>query len=278
MHSLLQPLEARLGWRGPNSRTRRSRRRAPTSRIPRSSSIPRTSGYASVTSLRFRLSSRSRPGWAYAIARTPSHLTSNDQSRCRGGSAVELRAIIGTTCSGIGTRSGSSGGSIRWISQSFPRSPRGRSETARSGHGAARRGTPTSTLRSSHFSGSYVPVSQIVIDPGAVLALRNFSGELEVLERVVLGADRETVLLRVLRDPVRDRPRRERPVVLEPQVPVQPRRVVLLNDEPRRSVRGCRLRVAAGGFGRRVEVTFGAVALERVLRGPGFSRGRHLRG
>src|SRR5438067_11774686 len=69
--------------------------------------------------------------------------------------------------------------------------------------------------------------------PGAVLALGDLPVEVEILERVVLGADREPILTRVGRDPVRDRPRRQRPVVLEPEVPVKARRVVLLDDEAR---------------------------------------------
>ena len=65
--------------------------------------------------------------------------------------------------------------------------------------------------------------------------------ELEVLERVVLGAHGEVVALRVGRDAARHRPGREHAVVLEPQVPVQPPRVVLLDDEPaqRRSSGAC---------------------------------------
>ena len=46
--------------------------------------------------------------------------------------------------------------------------------------------------------------------PCAVLALRDLAVEVEVLERVVLGADREVVPLRVRRDPLRDRPRSQR--------------------------------------------------------------------
>ncbi len=105
---------------------------------------------------------------------------------------------------------------------------------------------------------------------GAVLTLRDLTVELEVLERVVLGAHREPVLRRVRRDPVRDRPRRERPIVLEAQVPVQAGGVVLLHDEPV-LVTGA---VAAGRLGRRGEVALGAVARELVLLlGSGHSRG-----
>jgi hypothetical protein len=74
----------------------------------------------------------------------------------------------------------------------------------------------------------------------AVLALRDVPLEVDVLERVVLGVDRLAVLLRVLRDPVRDRPAREHAVALEPQVPVEAAGVVLLDDEARQ----LRLRLA----------------------------------
>ena len=77
-----------------------------------------TSGYCAVMSFRFRLSSRSRPGSEYAIARTPSHLISNAQPLSVAGRSPSL-AIIGTTCAGIGSRSGSTAGSMRWMSQSF---------------------------------------------------------------------------------------------------------------------------------------------------------------
>ena len=55
--------------------------------------------------------------------------------------------------------------------------------------------------------------------------------ELEVLERVVLGAHGQPVLVRVLRDAARQRPGGERALVLEPQVPVEAARVVLLDHE-----------------------------------------------
>ena len=73
---------------------------------------------------------------------------------------------------------------------------------------------------------------------GAVGALRDVALELQVLERVVLRVDSEPVLLRRRRDPVRDRPRGGDTVVLEPQIPVQTRRMVLLHDEPRRAPPG----------------------------------------
>ncbi len=73
----------------------------------------------------------------------------------------------------------------------------------------------------------------------AVLARGDVAVEVEVLERVVLGPDREVVSARVRRDALGDRPGGQRAVVLEPQVPVQRAGVVLLHDEPRG---GCRRR------------------------------------
>ena len=85
-------------------------------------------------------------------------------------------------------------------------------------------------------------VRSAVPDPhraGAVFAGRDVALEVEVLERMVLGVDGEPVLGRVRRDPVRDRPGRQHPVMLEPQVPVKPGRVMLLNDESRASLARC---------------------------------------
>jgi hypothetical protein len=85
--------------------------------------------------------------------------------------------------------------------------------------------------------------------------------ELQVVERVVLGADGEPVVLRLLGQAVGDRPRGERAVVLEAQVPVQARGVVLLDDEARRARAAVDL---AGGLGRRREVALGAVRAQPI--------------
>jgi hypothetical protein len=66
---------------------------------------------------------------------------------------------------------------------------------------------------------------------GAVLALGDLALELQVLERVVLCANRQPVLVRMLWHTSGERPRRQRPLVLQAQVPVQPTRVVLLDHE-----------------------------------------------
>jgi hypothetical protein len=82
--------------------------------------------------------------------------------------------------------------------------------------------------------------------PGAVLTRRDRALELEVLQRVVLGVDREPVLVWVLRHALRQRPGDGDPLVFEPQVPVQVRRVVLLDDEaPGAGVRRARRLVPA---------------------------------
>ncbi len=59
--------------------------------------------------------------------------------------------------------------------------------------------------------------------PGAVAARRDLAVEVEVLERVILGVRRDVVVLRLLGHALRERPRGEHAVALEPQVPVQAR-------------------------------------------------------
>jgi hypothetical protein len=71
---------------------------------------------------------------------------------------------------------------------------------------------------------------------GPVLALRDLALEGHVLERVVLGVDGLAVFARVERDAVRHRPGGGDALVLQPQVPVQAGRVVLLDDEARRAL------------------------------------------
>ena len=80
---------------------------------------------------------------------------------------------------------------------------------------------------------SYVPRSQISTVPGAVLALRDLALEGRVVERVVLDVDGERALARLERHALRHRPARERAVALEPEVVVEPPRVVPLDDEDR---------------------------------------------
>ncbi len=67
--------------------------------------------------------------------------------------------------------------------------------------------------------------------PGAVLALRDHPGEGQVLERVVLRAHREPLDALAKGQALRDGPRRQRPVDLEPQVEVERTGVVALHHE-----------------------------------------------
>ena len=68
---------------------------------------------------------------------------------------------------------------------------------------------------------------------GAVLALGDLALEARVVERVVLDADGEGPLARLERHALRYGPARKRSVPLEPEVVVQPARVVPLHDEDR---------------------------------------------
>ena len=92
----------------------------------------------------------------------------------------------------------------------------------------------------------------------SVLALGDLALELEVLERVVLGAHRQPVLIRVRGDTTRHGPGREGAFVLEPQVPVQPASVVLMHHEA--GLAGALAVLAALRLGCRAEVSLRAIA------------------
>jgi hypothetical protein len=95
---------------------------------------------------------------------------------------------------------------------------------------------------------------------GAVVAGGDRAVKIDVVERVVLDVDRLAVLLRILGDPVGDRPRGEYAVVLEAQVPMKSARVVLVHDEATAFL-GFR-RLLTRGFGRGVEAALVLVAGE----------------
>ena len=96
--------------------------------------------------------------------------------------------------------------------------------------------------------------------PGAVLALRDLALESGVLERVVLHVDGEVLLARLQRNTLRHGPGRERAVPLEPEVVVQPPRVVALDDEDGLCLSP---RAAAGeGLGCPLGIPFPAVLVE----------------
>ena len=78
-------------------------------------------------------------------------------------------------------------------------------------------------------------VGAAVPDPhlaGAVLSLGDLPFEVAVLQGVVLDVDRQVVAAGVFRDAPGQSPGDEHPVPLQPEVPVQPSGVVLLDDEP----------------------------------------------
>ena len=109
---------------------------------------------------------------------------------------------------------------------------------------------------------------------GAVLPLRNLALERRVLERMILYVDREPLLAGLERNALRDGPRCERPVALEPEVVVQPPGVVALDDE-RRLLTPL---LAAERLGRLLRIALAAVLAElRHLRGIG-EIGNEVRG
>src|SRR3990172_6632944 len=67
--------------------------------------------------------------------------------------------------------------------------------------------------------------------PGAVAALGDDPLEVAILEGVVVHPHGEPLVGRVHRGPLRHRPRLEDPAQLEAEVPVQPRSLVLVDDE-----------------------------------------------
>src|SRR5690606_28048158 len=100
---------------------------------------------------------------------------------------------------------------------------------------------------------------------GAVLVLGDLALEVGVLERVVLGLHREPAILRVEARLFRHRPALQHAVVLEPEVVMEPARIVLLHDvlQPRTG--------AARGFAARLrrhrEVALALIALEVLGHG-----------
>src|SRR5699024_5925103 len=78
------------------------------------------------------------------------------------------------------------------------------------------------------LDGSGVPDRDLA---GTVLAVGDPPFEIGVLERMVLGLDRKTIVLRIGRRALRQSPGGEHSFVFESEIPVQSARVVLLDDE-----------------------------------------------
>ena len=153
---------------------------------------------------------------------------------------------------------------MRWIIQSFGELALLDREQRVATLDAARRGArprpcgaPTSGTRRCRES-------QTVICPAPYWPRRDLALEVEVLERVILGGGGEVVVPRRLGQALRERPRGEHAVVLEPQIPVQAPGVVLLDHEPA----GCRSGsgLPGGRLGCGGEVTFGAVGAQAAGR------------
>ena len=87
----------------------------------------------------------------------------------------------------------------------------------------------------------------------AVLALRDGALELVVFDRMILDVDREPLLARNKARPARHRPAHHHAVEFEPQVVMQPRRVVLLDDVARSPLCAAGLAARLGGL---AEVAF----------------------
>src|SRR4051812_12342016 len=80
---------------------------------------------------------------------------------------------------------------------------------------------------------------------------------------MVLRPRRGKMLLRRERKPTRQRPRAENALVLEPEIPVQPPRMVLLDDEPGH---GRLVLAAPRGLGAGREVPLAAVRVKTIDR------------
>src|SRR3954447_11378602 len=140
---------------------------------------------------------RSRPGSEWAIARTPSHLISCAQRSSSRGSGPS-RAIIGTTLSGMGSRARSAGGAggrvhpvDHPVLRALPLVER-EERVAAADALALQRDLHLARLPLELLVRAAVPDPH---RPRAVVALRDLAVELEVVERVVLRAHGEAVVL-----------------------------------------------------------------------------------
>ncbi len=118
--------------------------------------------------------------------------------------------------------------------------------------------------------GGALPAPAIPHDHGAaaVLALGDVALEIEVLHRVILGADREPLLADDQARSARHRPALERAAELEPQIVMHPARIVLLHDELAAVARAAfRLGLGRGlgfGLGGAAEIALLLVGRERI--------------
>ncbi len=231
-------------WRPSGSRTTIS----PSSRAwsePIASPSSRSSGNEAVMSLPFRLTARGRPPSTQTRTRMPSHLNSKAHSPVVGGEGARCRPASAPDGSGSGSNP-SGGGSIRWIIQILPL---GREEDV----AALEPRSPCSTTMISRSRPLLALVGAPVPDrdlAGPVLPGGDGAAERPVLQRMVLDVHRQMVLVGGQGQALGEGPRSEDTVVLEAEVPVQARGVVLLDDEPRACDRGSGRRMATAGVRR----------------------------
>ena len=83
-------------------------------------------------------------------------------------------------------------------------------------------------------TGAQVPRSPGLHRACAIVALRDFALELGILDRMVLDVNRQALVLRVHGGSLRHRPTPQNAAVLEPEIIVQPGRVVFLDHEDER--------------------------------------------
>src|SRR5690606_33383481 len=104
----------------------------------------------------------------------------------------------------------------------------------------------------------------------AIFAFRNDAFETAIFQRMVLGADGEPLVGGVGGGAPGDRPALEDAVELEAEIIVQPRGVVLLDDEAQRLRRPAAGPLAGpGGLPRAREVALGPVVPEQFAGGAG---------
>ena len=100
----------------------------------------------------------------------------------------------------------------------------------------------------------------------AILVVRDGAFEIAVVQRVILDLDRQPLVVRIERGSSRHRPGFEDAVELQPQIVMQPGRVMLLDHEP--PLFGRRDLDVAGGLRRLAEIALLPVRAELLQRQP----------
>ena len=111
------------------------------------------------------------------------------------------------------------------------------------------------------FPGAAIPQHD---GAAAILVVRDGAFEIAVVQRVILDLDREPLVVRIERGSSRHRPGFEDAVELQPQIVMQPGRVMLLDHEPPLS--GRRDLDVAGGLRRLAEIALLPVRAEFLQR------------